>query len=86
MAHLGTKYHCSTKYSRIVWKKPQWFVCDNYGMKQSVSNLIPKCEGKNITAEQIVDVVDNINFISFVATNPWYLLAEVKEVSNWNNN
>ena len=51
-------------------------------MKQYVSNLIPKCEGKNITAEQIVDVVDNINFISFVATNPWYLLAEVKEVSN----
>ena len=51
-------------------------------MKQHVSNLIPKCEGNNITAEQIVDVVDNINFISFVKANPWYLLAEVKEVSN----
>ena len=31
-------------------------------MKQTVSNLIPKCEGQNITAEQIIDVVDNINF------------------------
>ena len=51
-------------------------------MKSSISQLIPKCEGQNITAEQIIDVVDNINFISFVATNPWYLLAEVKEVSN----
>jgi hypothetical protein len=51
-------------------------------MKQTVSKLIPKCEGQNITAEQIVDVVDNINFISFVVSNPWYLLAEVKEVSN----
>ena len=51
-------------------------------MRRTVSNLIPESEGKNITAEQIVDVVDNINFISFVATNPWYLLAKVKEVSN----
>ena len=51
-------------------------------MKQTVSQLIPKCEGQNITAEQIIDVVDNINFISFVAANPWYLLAEVKEDSN----
>ena len=51
-------------------------------MKQTVSQLIPKCEGQNITAEQIIEVVDNINFISFVAANPWYLLAEVKEVSN----
>ena len=51
-------------------------------MKQTVSNLIPKCEGQNITAEQIIDVVDNINFISFIATNPWYLLAEVKGVRN----
>jgi len=51
-------------------------------MKQHVSNIIPKSEGKNITAEQIVDIVDNINFISFVVTNPWYLLAEVKGVSN----
>ena len=51
-------------------------------MKSQVSNLIPKCEGQNITAEQIIDVVDNINFISFVATNPWYLLAQVKEDKN----
>ena len=51
-------------------------------MKPIVSNLIPKCEGQNITAEQIIDVVDNINFISFVATNPWYLLAQVKESKN----
>ena len=36
-------------------------------MKPIVSNLIPKSEGHNITADQIVDVVDNINFISFVA-------------------
>ena len=51
-------------------------------MKQTVSNLIPKCEGQNITAEQIINVVDNINFISFVTANPWYLLAEVKEAKN----
>ena len=51
-------------------------------MKRQLSYQIPKCEGNNITAEQIVDVVDNINFISFVATNPWYLFAEVKEGSN----
>ena len=51
-------------------------------MRQTVSNQIPKCEGNNITAEQIIEVVDNINFISFVAANPWYLLAEVKEDSN----
>jgi hypothetical protein len=51
-------------------------------MKQTVSQLIRKCDGQNITAEQIVDVVDNINFISFVVSNPWYLLAEVKGVSN----
>ena len=51
-------------------------------MKQRVSNLIPKCEGKNITAEQIINVVDNINFISFVTANPWYLLAKVKGVQN----
>ena len=51
-------------------------------MKPIVSNLIPKSEGHNITADQIVDVVDNINFISFVTANPWYLLAEVKEVQN----
>ena len=51
-------------------------------MKSQVSNLIPKCEGQNITAEQMTDVVDNINFISFVVSNPWYLLAEVKEAKN----
>ena len=51
-------------------------------MKPIVSNLIPKSEGHNITADQIVDVVDNINFISFVATNRWYLLAQVKEDKN----
>jgi hypothetical protein len=54
----------------------------NYIMKSIVSNLIPKSEGHNITADQIVDVVDNINFISFVATNRWYLLAKVKESKN----
>ena len=48
-------------------------------MKPIVSNLIPKSEGNNITADQIVDVVENINFISFVSTNHWYLLAKVKE-------
>ena len=51
-------------------------------MKPIVSNLIPKSEGHNITADQIVDVVDNINFISFVATNPWFLLAQVKGDKN----
>jgi len=51
-------------------------------MRPTVSNLIRKCDGQNITAEQIIEVVDNINFISFVTANPWYLLAEVKGVQN----
>ena len=51
-------------------------------MRPTVSNLIRKCDGQNITAKQMIDVVDNINFIEFVATNSWYLLAEVKEDSN----
>ena len=51
-------------------------------MRQTVSKLIPKSEGQNITAEQMTDVVNNINFIEFVATNSWYLLAEVKETKN----
>ena len=38
-------------------------------MKPIVSNLIPKSEGHNITADQIVDVIDNIKFISYVETN-----------------
>jgi len=51
-------------------------------MRPIVSNLIPKSEGHNIAVGQIVDVVDTMNFISFVATNPWYLLAQVKENKN----
>ena len=51
-------------------------------MRPIVSNLIPKSEGHNITAEQIVEVVNNMNFISFVESNPWYLLAQVKENKN----
>ena len=38
-------------------------------MQPIVSNLIPNSEGHNITTEQIVDVVDNIKFISYVETN-----------------
>ena len=51
-------------------------------MKQIVSQLIRKCDGQNITAEQMINVVDNINFIEFVATNSWYLFADVKEAKN----
>ena len=51
-------------------------------MKPIVSNLIPKSEGHNITADQIVEVVNNMNFISFVEANPRYLLAQVKEDKN----
>jgi len=51
-------------------------------MKPTVSNLIPKCEGQNITAAQMINVVDNINFIEFVATNSWYLFADEKETKN----
>ena len=51
-------------------------------MKPIVSNLIPKSEGHNITADQIVEVVNNMNFISFVEDNPWHLLAQVKEDKN----
>ena len=51
-------------------------------MKPTVSKLIRKCDGQNITAEQMVDVVDNINFIEFVATNSWYSFAYVKEAKN----
>ena len=51
-------------------------------MKQIVSKLIRKCDGQNITAKQMINVVDNINFIEFVATNSWYLFADVKEAKN----
>ena len=51
-------------------------------MKPIVSNLIPKSEGHNITADQIVEAVNNMNFISFVEDNPWHLLAQVKEGKN----
>jgi len=51
-------------------------------MKQTVSNLIPKCEGNNITAEDMIGIADLVNFINFAESESMQVLGYVKEVSN----
>jgi len=51
-------------------------------MKQTVSNLIPKSEGNNITAEDMVEIADIVNFINFAESVSMQVLAQVKEGSN----
>jgi hypothetical protein len=51
-------------------------------MKQHVSNLIPKCEGNNITAKEMVDAVKIMDFIDFAESVSWQVFGQVKEVVN----
>ncbi len=51
-------------------------------MKHKVSNLIPKSEGNNITAEDMLGIADIVNFINFMESVPGNVLAQVKEVKN----
>jgi len=51
-------------------------------MKHNVSNLIPKCEGYNITAEQMLETADIMNFIEFAESVSWQVYGQIKEVSN----
>ena len=51
-------------------------------MKQTVSQLIPKCEGNNITAEQMLEAADILNFFEFAESVSWQVYGQVKEVSN----
>ena len=48
-------------------------------MKHNVSNLIPKSEGNNITAEDLLGIADTINFIGFVESVDYQVFAQVKE-------
>jgi len=51
-------------------------------MKQTVSNLIPKSEGNNITAEDMLGIADIVNFIDFAESVSMQVFAQVKEVKN----
>jgi len=50
-------------------------------MKQNVSNQIPKCEGYNITAKQMLETVEDLFFVSQIESMS-EVFAKVKEVSN----
>ncbi len=49
-------------------------------MKHNVSNLIPKSEGNNITAEDMLGIADIANFINFAESVSWQVFGQVKEV------
>jgi hypothetical protein len=51
-------------------------------MKHNVSNLIPKSEGNNITAKDMLGIADIVNFINFAESVSWQVYGQVKEVSN----
>jgi hypothetical protein len=51
-------------------------------MKHNVSNLIPKSEGNNITAKDMLETVEIMNFIEFAESVSWQVFGQVKEVSN----
>ena len=51
-------------------------------MKHNVSNLIPKSEGNNITAEDMLGIADIVNFINFAESVSMQVLGQVKEVKN----
>jgi hypothetical protein len=51
-------------------------------MKHNVSNLIPKSEGNNITAEEMLETAGIINFIEFAESVSWQVYGQVEEVSN----
>ncbi len=51
-------------------------------MKQNVSNLIPKSEGNNIAAKDMLVAVEIMNFIEFAESVSMQVYGQVKEVSN----
>ncbi len=51
-------------------------------MKQNVSNLIPKSEGNNFAAKDMLEAVEIMNFIEFAESVSMQVFAQVKEVSN----
>ena len=51
-------------------------------MKQTVSYLIPKREGNNITAEDMLGIADLVNFINFAESVSMQVYGHIKEVSN----
>lgn len=51
-------------------------------MKQTVSNLIPKSEGHNITAEDMLGIADLVNFINFAESVSMQVYGYIQEVSN----
>ena len=51
-------------------------------MRQTVSNQIPKCEGNNITAEDMLETAEIMNFFEFAESVSWQVYGQVEEVSN----
>ncbi len=51
-------------------------------MKQNVSNLIPKSEGNNFAAKDMLEAVEIMNFIEFAESVSMQVFAQVKGVSN----
>lgn len=55
---------------------------DNNDMKHNVSNLIPKSEGHNITAEDMLGMADIANFINFAESVSWQAFGQVRGAQN----
>ncbi len=51
-------------------------------MKQNVSKLIPKSEGNNFAAKDMLEAVDIMNFIGYAESVSMQVFAQVKEISN----
>ena len=51
-------------------------------MKHNVSNLIPKREGHNITAKDMLGIADIMNFLNFMKSVPENMFAQVEEAKN----
>ena len=51
-------------------------------MKHNVSNLIPKSEGNNITAEDMLGIADIVNFINFAESVSMQVFADVGGIKN----
>ena len=51
-------------------------------MKSQFSYQIPKSEGNNITAKEMIEVVKIMDFIDFAESVSWQVFAQVKGVVN----
>lgn len=51
-------------------------------MKHNVSNQIPKSEGNNFAAKQMLETAEIIDFIGYAESVSMQVFAQVKEVSN----